>query len=1318
MRLSIRTKAMILTISGITIISAIFSILLFTTQEEEFLRGVDSKLRSGATMARYVAGTDYHDRIVDHTSISDDEYQAIVGRFSEISRTLGFQYLWSSLVLGDGTIVFTTATSVAKDVSKGDFAKFFDAHSDPDAFSQAIESGKETFSTFQNKWGHGRMVLVPHTDAKGRTYVFGASLPIKDLEESIAEKMRQSLMLFLVTLIVGSGAAHAFSERLARSLRKLHQAAEAIAQGDFDVKTDDLKGSAEISALGANFTKMGEALKARYDTERRLVESEARFYTLFNSSPDPIWIIEDSKFVECNRAAVACLGYPDKESLLNTHPSEISPKHQPDGQDSFEKAEKMIKLARENGLHQFEWTHTRRDGGSFVSEVTLSSITLDGRPVIHCLWRDITERKNTERELLRHRQDLEKLVEERTARLRLSEQRLSAHIENTPLGVISWNEKFECTLWNDSAKRIFGFSSDEAIGHNALKLLVPEEIHDQIDLVFDQLMKQSGGSHSINENVTKDGRVILCEWFNTPLTDEKGKSIGVASIVQDITEQKKVEAKLKESEETFRSFYEVIPDVFMITDVENAMCVDVNGGFERVTGFSRNEVVGKSTLDLHLWERNEDREKLVESLVSEGSINNLAANFRRKDGTIWPGIMSGCTVMYHGRLHALTATKDVSDIRRSQRDAEAANQAKSAFLANMSHEVRTPMNGIVGMAEILSRTELKSEQARMLYTIQKSSKSLLRILDDILDISKVEAGKVSLSPEPVFLEGIVEGIIDTMRPIARERNVRLYLYYDTSLPNQILADPVRLRQVLMNLLSNAIKFSQVSGENDLGQVHIRLDRTAADEMTIEVADRGVGMSDDVLSNLFQPFYQGEESTTRVYGGTGLGLVITKNLVEMMGGRISAQSQMGEGATFTVTLPMSVSEGHAIEHDISDLVLLGISATDSLRYVLGVYCQAYCKSIEFAEIEDELEAMIEASKGPIIVLLGLDSIAENEGLRARLSEDGGRIKFLLFAMNRLDARRCGLPSCFTVQYYPVMPSELRRGLAILAGRASPAIEYDDSAQDSDDVAIGGAEDKLILVVEDNETNQDVISTQLKILGFGVEVAGNGFEGLELWKSGRFDLVLADCHMPVMDGFEMTKEIRNHEQEQAWQRVPIIAITANALKGEAERCVSAGMDDYLSKPVEIARLRNTLMRWLSQRVDANASADGNSNSDSGTLEHTRDPVDPTIMKEILGSEKPALFARMMTSFVKKAGADVKSLLDALDSGDSERAGMLAHKLKSAARSIGAGEFSDHCAMIELGAKEGHALETKESGDRLKHLFHEVDMFVREYSRAHSE
>lgn len=511
--------------------------------------------------------------------------------------------------------------------------------------------------------------------------------------------------------------------------------------------------------------------------------------------------------------------------------------------------------------------------------------------------------------------------------------------------------------------------------------------------------------------------------------------------------------------------------------------------------------------------------------------------------------------------------------------AQAANSAKSTFLANMSHEIRTPMNGVIGSAEMLGKTHLNDDQTRMLKIIKSSSKSLLRIIDDILDVSKIEAGKLTLEETPVNLYQEIETVMYAITPIAQEKNVLLQLFIDPQLPQYLLADPVRFRQVLINLLSNAIKFSGSETPASPGKVKLTIERDELNQMTVRVIDNGIGISKEIVSKLFQPFVQAEDSITRRFGGTGLGLVIIENLVRMMKGSIEVDSQLDEGSTFTITLPLTEIDRQDKEIDLSGLNVIALVDDEMEAEYIKKYFEF--KRIKGLFVEDKTELYSATTDAPAntIVLLGLATMEENKRALQYLSNNNGQPPCLCFTKNRFDIHASYATKDFiTLQCFPLLPSEFHHALAVLAERAAPS-SLSQTKQPFEELKNRTQKNNhKLLLVEDNLINQQVIEDQLQLLGYTVEIAGNGKKGLEKWLSGNFDLILADCHMPEMDGYQMTEKLRKMEVEQNIPRTPIIAITANAMQGESERCLNAGMDDYLSKPFELDDLEKTLVHWL--------------------------------------------------------------------------------------------------------------------------------------------
>ena len=678
-----------------------------------------------------------------------------------------------------------------------------------------------------------------------------------------------------------------------------------------------------------------------------------------------------------------------------------------------------------------------------------------------------------------------------------------------------------------------------------------------------------------------------------------------------------------------------------------------------------------------------------------------------------------------------------------KKNVEDANRAKTTFLATMSHEIRTPINGIVGMLDVLRRIPPGDDYGKMLSTINDSALTLLTIIDEILDFSKVEAGKIELEKTSVTMEDLLDAICQTLLPIAAQKNIDLITFCDPDLP-QYLADPGRIRQILYNLVGNAIKFTHSTAENP-GRVTLSIEtgKTASGSaLTIfKIADNGIGIDATVLQGLFEPFTQAESSITREYGGTGLGLTICKRLCELMGGEILVDSELGVGTLFTVAVPLQAcsqpnfNRNFVFENTSVLLLTEQDTACDFIsRYLQGERVALY--EVPSSQITNlPLQQLQGLSELVVIVIQtqidGKDINAKLEHIRTQFPVTL-HPSFVVVSRSRCQAARRTSSDTLQIDCGALSRRSFINVVSVAAGLAPDSTLSSYSSLASAKLLQGIVEiadraNYRLLVAEDNETNQKVIKYQLGLMELTADIANDGEEALKMWSENRdrYSLLLTDCHMPKMDGFGLSKAIR--ELEHGDSRMPIIATTANAMSEARQRCFDAGMDDYIIKPLRVEILSKKLARWLpeGQKMPAIQPFKVRSAKDVSTIavstmadgnDNRHEVINANALCELLGSDDPKLLAEFYHDFIESVSPTIENMCHAIDEGSVKEVSALAHKLKSSAISIGAQAFYEFCLQMETWAKSGDSNVLKQKKEKLQlHMQQASDWILQHYPKT---
>jgi two-component system sensor histidine kinase/response regulator len=1031
-------------------------------------------------------------------------------------------------------------------------------------------------------------------------------------------------------------------------------------------------------------------------TAEKAAQAEIRKLSLvIEQSPSSIIITDlDARIEYVNDAFTLNTGYA-REEVLGRNPRLLK-----SGKTPAATYQSLWQTLTSGATWKGELINQSRDGRQQIEAAIIVPLRQPEGRISHyvAIKEDITEKTAIADELERHREHLEQLVASRTAALNTAMREQDALFDAASAGIVLMKDRI-IVRCNPRMDEMFGYSSGEQVGRST-RIWFPD------DSAFAAAGREiyprlAQGEIDVREMelVRKDGRPIRCRVASRAI-DPTDLTRGNVVIFEDVTaERAAAEALRRASEEQQAILDSASCGIALITDRTFTWC---NRRMHELFGWPMGEMAGKPTA---IWYPDAAANVAAAGQPYEqmwrGEVHRRDEELMRRDGSRFWVRLTGTAVDPADRAKGVVCVIDditaertaIEQMREARALAEAATRMKSDFLANMSHEIRTPMNTIVGLSHLAMHTELTPQQRDYMTKIRASSQHLLGIINDILDLSKIEAGKLTVESIGFELDQVLENVVGLISEKAAAKNLELIVQIDENVPHDLIGDPLRVGQVLINYANNAVKFTE------RGDIAIRVSvvqKSAAEVvLAFAVSDTGIGLDEEQRCRLFRSFEQADSSTTRKYGGTGLGLAISRQLAGLMGGEVGVDSELGQGSTFWFTARFGrgsrMPRQLLPEPDLRGRRVLVIDDNDHAREVIGEMLRSM--SFVVSAVPSGRDGIAEITRAaragePFEIAFvdwqmpGLDGIATAREIRHRMPSAAPQL-VMITAYGRDEvmkaAHEAGIED---VLIKPVNPSLLfDTALRLLGGRSAIEARSPDSVPAGTDLsAIAGAR---ILLVEDNDLNQQVAEELLQQAGFVVDVAENGAVALEMVGRQAADqgyaIVLMDMQMPVMDGVTATHEIRKLPAASA---LPIIALTANAMAGDRELCIEAGMNDLVAKPIDPDQLWIALRRWIRPLRDAAPAADRAVSADPAPAAAAIEPIAGLNVKlglrHALGRQ--ALYTSLLRKFCTGQRDVPARLADALETDDWQTAERLAHTLKGLCAQIGAVELRDMAETLE--------------------------------------
>jgi two-component system, sensor histidine kinase and response regulator len=858
-------------------------------------------------------------------------------------------------------------------------------------------------------------------------------------------------------------------------------------------------------------------------------------------------------------------------------------------------------------------------------------------------------------------------------------------LESAPDGIVVVDRQGAIVYFNARAESLFGYERGEVLG-SRIEMLLAADAGDQhrrqrARYTVDSQARGIGSGLELTAR-RKDGSEFPAEVSLSPLRTDA--EILISSAIRDVSERRKLEraaahmgAELMRARSDIDHFFSLSLDLMAIAN-EDGRFIRVNPAFERTLGYSSGELTSRPLAE---FVHPEDVEATIAVRAEQAEGRALVGfenRFRCKDGTYrwlrWTATAIEAGLSYETGRDVTDRNRMEDELRASREQALDSSRLKSEFVANMSHEIRTPLNGVVCMSELLLDTSLTPEQREYTEVLLTSADALMHVINDILDFSKIEAGKLEISAEDFSIETALSEVCAIVGAKAHEKRLELAVSIDGEVPGSLRGDAYRVRQVLSNLLGNAIKFT--SHGEIVVRVGLEGDLVGSERLRIEVVDTGIGIGAEQQRNLFQPFSQGDATTTRRFEGSGLGLCIAKQLVELMGGKIGVRSVPGEGSTFWFTLPCERGNEFEAELPVKDLTgtrVLIVDDNATNRSILEQQTARWGMSPDSAEgghAALELLRRAAASGRPYEVAVIDMQMPDMDGLQlAHAIKANPRLRTTRLIMLSSSAVRKGEARAAGIDAElgkPVRQSRLYSQLVSLLDRSTRMASTDLRLQTAATAAPG----RHVLVAEDNEINRFAAIRVLQKLGNTVDVAHDGREAIEMTAHTRYAAVFMDCQMPDIDGYTATATIRRRESGRV--HTPIIAMTAYTMAGDRARCLAAGMDDYIAKPLRLERVAEICGRLPVFRASA---------PDSDELDMSL--FDPTALFEIVDGDQAEELVRM---FIDQLDAALSQLADVIARADPDELHQVAHRLKGSAATLGAPKLMDICEALCKMARSG--------------------------------